>query len=509
MSAEPLRVVEGGRAPRGWEALWAKDVWRQGELPHGDLASTYNGEVLIHFERLRQPWLKEAAKRWARARMLGDTTPQTMSRYLADLWHFSDWLAAHAPETVAPALLSRAVLEDYLLWVRQQSGWKPATRSHRVVALRALLEEQAEDGLAGLPRSAVIHRTELPRVNYRLPRQLGDEIFDQCVDPANLALLDDEQHRTVVLLLAFTGFRVSSLVTLTRDARELGPDGHPYLRYFNIKAKRQAMLPIAPALSEQLERQEALLAERYPEGTDWLLPSPPSGRRNGKGGAFHVSPRAINGIVKRYIKAAGIHAVDGELALGVHPHLFRHHVATSMVNEKISLTVIQEVLDHGSIEMTAHYARLHDETVKQEVWRWHERVNIRGERIALPVDGPLEEAAWMKERIARAKQALPNGYCGLPLVQSCPHPNACLSCASFLTDGSFRAVHEQQRGETRRLLENARQNNNLRLIEVLAGDEQSLSRILEGLDAIEADDAGDGEELDLLVLAAPDETEGA
>jgi hypothetical protein len=69
---------------------------------------------------------------------------------LTDLWHFSDWLAAHAPEVVAPARLSRAVLEDYLLWVRRESGCKPATRNHRVVALRALLEEQAEDGLAGL-----------------------------------------------------------------------------------------------------------------------------------------------------------------------------------------------------------------------------------------------------------------------------------------------------------------------------------------------------------------------
>ena len=62
----------------------------------------------------------------------------------------------------------------------------------------------------------------------------------------------------------------------------------------------------------------------------------------------------------------------------------------------------------------------------------------------------------MKERIARAKQALPNGYCGLPLVQTCPHPNACLTCESFLTDGSFRAVHEQQQAETRRLLGKAR-----------------------------------------------------
>jgi hypothetical protein len=113
----------------------------------------------------------------------------------------------------------------------------------------------------------------------------------------------------------------------------------------------------------------------------------------------------------------------------------------------------------------------------------------------------------MKERIARAKQALPNGYYGLPLVQSCPHPNASLSCASFLTDGSFRVVYEQHHGETRRLLEKARKDNNLRLIEVLERDEQSLSRILGGLDAIEADHAAGGE-LDLRDLATPGETEG-
>jgi hypothetical protein len=41
------------------------------------------------------------------------------------------------------------------------------------------------------------------------------------------------------------------------------------------------------------------------------------------------------------------------------------------------LTVIQDVLDHGSIEMTARYARMREETVKRAVKRWHERVNIR------------------------------------------------------------------------------------------------------------------------------------
>jgi hypothetical protein len=33
---------------------------------------------------------------------------------------------------------------------------------------------------------------------------------------------------------------------------------------------------------------------------------------------------------------------------------------------------------------------------------WHERVNVRGERIALPLKGPLGQAAWMKDRIAHA-----------------------------------------------------------------------------------------------------------
>jgi hypothetical protein len=65
-------------------------------------------------------------------------------------------------------------------------------------------------------------------------------------------------------------------------------------------------------------------------------------------------------------------------------------------------------------------------------------------------------------------------------------------------------VHQQQQAETRRLLEKARKNNSVRLIEVLERDEQSLTRILEGLDQIEADhaDAGGGdEELDLRDIA--------
>jgi hypothetical protein len=82
--------------------------------------------------------------------------------------------------------------------------------------------------------------------------------------------------------------------------------------------------------------------------------------------------------------------------------------------------------------MTARYARLRDETIRRH-WERARKVNIAGETIILEAGTPLSDAAWMKENLGRATMALPNGYCGLPLQQTCPHANACLTCPVFIT----------------------------------------------------------------------------
>jgi integrase len=499
MTSNPLRVLDGGGVPYGWEELWARDHWRQHELPHGDLQNESGREAVVRFERLVQPWVKEAAKRWVRARLLASIAPQSMSDYVLHLWAFSGWLSERAPEVGSPAGVTRELLEDYMLAVRT-GGLAAGTKSARIGTLRAFLEEQREDGLAGLPRGAMIHAAEVPKGDYRLPKGIEGRVFDQFVDPANLELLPCEQHRTIVLLLAFTGLRVSSVVTLRRDALQIGSDNHPYLRYRNVKLRREAVLPIGPALCDQLRRQEEYLNETCgDEGTEFLLPSPPKHRQgSGLGGGHHLSREMVRQLIKNYVRKAEIRDSSGELASWVHPHLFRHHLGTSMVNDGVPLPVIQKVLDHSSIEMTGRYAHLHDETLRREMLRWQERVNVRGERIALTVDGPLEQAAWMKERISRARQALPNGYCGLPLVQTCPHPNACLSCDNFLTDNSFRAIHQQQLDHTQTMLSDARERGAVRLVDVLEHDEVSLVRIIDGLDAL---DTSSGDRIDQVAQA--------
>ena len=162
-----------------------------------------------------------------------------------------------------------------------------------------------------------------------------------------------------------------------------------------------------------------------------------------------------------------------------------------MINEEIPLEVIRRMLDHGSLSMTQVYARLSDRKLREHFDNFHERINRRGEKVTLQRDGVLGEATWTKERLARARQALPNGYCGLPLQQRCPHPNACLSCESFLTDLTFLAQHRDHLARVEEQLANARASGWERIVESNESDRINLIKIIEGLDRLDGEKAGE------------------
>ena len=81
----------------------------------------------------------------------------------------------------------------------------------------------------------------------------------------------------------------------------------------------------------------------------------------------------------------------------------------------------------------------------REHWEQARKVNAEGQPVRISPDGPLGEAAWSKQRLSRATQALPNGYCQLPMVHTCPHANSCLTCPMFVTTVEFLPQHHAQR----------------------------------------------------------------
>ena len=88
--------------------MWASDRWPLREMPHSDLHSTVRAGSIL-FAGIPQPWFKEAAKRWARARLLAGGAPSTMSHYVQHVRTFSVWLAERTPAVSSPSGITRAV----------------------------------------------------------------------------------------------------------------------------------------------------------------------------------------------------------------------------------------------------------------------------------------------------------------------------------------------------------------------------------------------------------------
>ncbi|WP_327249788.1 hypothetical protein [Streptomyces sp. NBC_01320] len=130
--------------------------------------------------------------------------------------------------------------------------------------------------------------------------------------------------------------------------------------------------------------------------------------------------------------------------------------------------------------MTAHYARLQDTTVRRH-WEKARKVNIKGESVTVDPDGPLAEATWAKQRLGRVTQALPNGYCGLPVQKTCPHANACLTCPMFASTPEFLPQHREQRQQLLQIVSAAEARSQVRVAEMNRQVLSNLEKIITGL----------------------------
>jgi hypothetical protein len=173
-------------------------------------------------------------------------------------------------------------------------------------------------------------------------------------------------------------------------------------------------------------------------------------------------------------------------------HQFRHTFGTRLINSGVPQHVVQRLMGHASPQMTAVYARLHDTTLRKAFEAYcRTRVNVDGERLAFDDDAPTADAEWVKQHFARVEAGLPNGYCGRPPQQHCPHPNACLPCADFQTTVEFLPVHRRQADETRKLIAAAEAEGRQRLADNHRSVLGHLERIIPTLESIAAKDHDD------------------
>ena len=465
---------------------FAADVWMVDQL--GIPGYEYQRPRSISFAGFEPEWFKELVKRWARWRLqAGTMTPGSVASIVPQIKKFCDFLDDSGERLDRPQNVTRELLERYRAHITS-AGYSPAYRTSVLVSLRVLLDDARFNGWEpGLAWTATYFRGELPRGPESLPRFIDEFVMGQIERPENIARITDLTIRTAVSVLIKTGLRSVDVCRLQFEPIVHDAAGAPVLLYYNHKLKREAALPVDDALVAAIRAQQATVLVRFPHGCPWLLPS----ARGNRSGDVSLTVHTLRKRMHAWLAAGEVRDAHGR-AVKVTPHQFRHTLATRMINNEVPVTVIRRLLDHNSTAMTDVYARISDETLKREFEKFNNRVNINGEVIPIDPAGLMNEAAWMKERLARAKQTLPNGYCGLPLQQSCPHPNACLTCGHFLTTEGFLPIHRDQLAKTERLIDQAKLEGSDRKREMNENVRLNLVRIIEGLESISDNQRDEG-----------------
>jgi len=452
---------------------WDDDTWDL-RRALGARWDVYKGRRL-RFGAIPQPWMRDLAKRWARLR-LSSRAQQVVVSNVRNLQIFGQFLASRG---FAPTRdgLRREHLEQFLAWL-PSTGYTQNTLAGIVATVRTFLDDCAAYGWTeGVPPNARLFPGEGPRFHTGLPRFISEDVMSQLEDPANVAKWEDAFARNLFLVMRETGKRVGEVVTLGRDPVLVDSTGAPCLLYRDHKGKRDAIVPISEVAAAAISDQQRLVARESP-ASPWLFPRPGSNAD----GSRHFTSDLFNKRLNRWLLRCDVRDAAGN-PVTVSSHQFRHTLATRMLNRGVPQHIVQQMLGHVGADTVATYARLTDKTLRQEFERYqHERVNVQGELVIFSDGSPTAEAEWVKHRISKALQTLPNGECGRPIQQSCPHPNACLTCDDFLTDVRHLDGHRDQLERTRKLVATANADGNFRMAEMNRQVETNLSRVIEAIE---------------------------
>jgi len=459
---------------QGWENEYSRDIWRLRRLGIDSAHAT------LQFGQIRQPWLRDLAKRWTRWRLSTGLSAGACYQGVQAVTRFGVFLGQAGIQ--APGQVDREVLERYLAILAGELAGK---RAHRacIGLVNTFLQAVRRHGWdTSLPPSAMFYPEDYPRSGEQLPRALAEHVMAQVENPAALARQDNPAYRLITIILMRCGLRISDATGLSFDCLVRDADGAPYLRYYNRKMKREALVPIDEELQALIGDQQNRARERWPDGTPVLFPRPTANID----GHRPIGYPSYRDALYRWLEDCDVRDEHGQ-PVRLTPHQWRHTLGTRLINRDVPQHVVQKILDHDSPLMTAHYARLSDKTVREH-WEKARKVSTTGQPVQISPAGPLGDAAWAKHRLSRATQTLPNGYCQLPMVKTCPHANSCLTCPMFVTTAEFLPRHRAQRQATLQLITAAETAGHARVAEMNKQVAANLDKIIT---ALEADDDSD------------------
>ncbi|MCP5210683.1 MAG: site-specific tyrosine recombinase XerC [Hahellaceae bacterium] len=269
-------------------------------------------------------------------------SPSTVEARKADLHLFNEWCKTRSLNS--PQDITKPVLEGFqrhLYHFRKPNG-KPLgfhRQSIMLTGLKGFFKWLAQnDTIPFNPASELI----LPKVPKQLPKDiLSIEEVETVLNQPDLTSPFGIRDRAIMETLYSTGIRRTELVNLTIYSIDQNR-GTVFID--QGKGKKDRVVPIG-------ERALAWISKYLDEVRESLLSDPNEGTLfiTYQGNGFH--PNKLTAIIRDYIKQADI-GKSGSC------HLFRHSMATLMLENGADVRFIQELLGHARLDTTQRYTHV-------------------------------------------------------------------------------------------------------------------------------------------------------
>jgi integrase/recombinase XerD len=299
----------------------------------------------------------------AHCRYERNLSANSIKAYEKDLAQFTATLTTSAA-SLDIGTVDRNHLRQYI--VNLNAKYKPRSIKRKIATLKVFFSFlEREDCIHASPFRKM--RLTLDRARS-LPRTIPLESVRMLLASAHAVRQHCETHRqhreavrdvAVLELLFASGMRVCELCKLTPRDIDLE---RGQIRILG-KGKRERIVPVCSA--ESLDALRSYVAEY----TDHL----------GDGQAFFLnrnlrplSDQSVRRIIRKHCDAAGLDA-------SITPHMFRHTIATMLLENGVDIRNIQCFLGHSSLSVTEIYTHVSQTSQRQAIALKHPRDGLLGD----------------------------------------------------------------------------------------------------------------------------------
>lgn len=469
------------------EREFAKDRWDARNIP-GLRYAPHTGNYYIRFAGIPERF-RPIVKDYVKFQLVAGRAASTLNEAAYYLGHFFTFFLKLYPDADTLYDLTTQDIDAFIMALRARRNKRGAKISNRqivdyvlrVEGLLHYLERCQSPMKPHKPAATIVWPHHYPRCfpsSSRQVKYIPETVLSQL--DASLEHLPPI-YIPVVIVLRASGWRISDVLSLKQELCLEYQAGQFWLvgdiqktRVFNHR------IPITQEVATVVLAQIALVMQQYtpeenPHG--WLFPAPKN-KEAYRRRFLQGEPLCAGGVNHALNRLAENYRIEDEQGNLFHfrSHAFRHTKAVELINNGMSLVMVQQWMAHASPEMTLVYAKILDKTMREQ---W-EKTLKRG--IVQFNEGKPEYVSGKKmltmfnepdifdpERVRdyRANLKLPLGNCLKPPKLVCKFTELpCFHCPAYvLTPDDLPALetYEQQILER---LEIGRQANNAYWIEV-------------------------------------------